>query len=107
MNSLKKEKKQAAIKLLKYIIFGGIGCLIWTFTMILTIIITTDTNTGVELFVIINSWLYKLYATLVGISIFIYLIEYIFKKRRDNIPEIVVKDPRDHGKKQKYRYKPE
>ena len=97
MNKQEKEKikaarKVAALRLSKNILLGGIGCLVWTFTILLNIIIADDLNRGVQIFMQINTWLYQLYATLVGIGLFIFLIEHVIPKRRKQSPEIIIED---------------
>lgn len=92
-DAIKLERKEAGKKLLKGIIFSGLCLLTWTFTMLLVIIITADINNGTKLFTEINSLLYQLYATLVGISIFIFLFKHVFKKKNDRIDEIIIESP--------------
>lgn len=95
----KAARKQAAITIFKYILFGGLGLLSWTFTMLLVIIIATDIDEGIKAFSEVNGMLYQLYAIMVSISIFIFLIEYIFKKKDDGVDEIIVERPAN------YKYK--
>ena len=99
IDARKARRKKAGLKLLKQIAVGGLSCLGWTFTMLLVIIIVHDIDAGTQMFTTINSYLYMLYATLVGIGIFIYLVEHILPKRRKDSEEIIVEDPAD------YRYK--
>lgn len=100
MNKQRKEEiKKAAISLGKKILIGGIGCLIWTGTMLLTILIVIDPNNGILAFTQINSWLYKLYATLVGIGLFIFFVERVIPKSTKQAPEVIVENPRKQKKK--------
>lgn len=107
MNMQKKERlKKAAGSLGLKILWGGLACLIWTFTMLLVIIIVDDINVGTKLFIYINGSLYQLYAALVGIGLFLFLINDVFKKQDENIPEVIVHDPRQHRNKNKNRHYP-
>ena len=97
--TFKKKRKAAGIKLLKSILVSGLALLCWTFSMLLVLIIVDDPQEGAKVFLEVNGMLYNLYAILVGVGIFIYLVEYIFKKKDYGVKEIIVEEPAN------YKYK--
>lgn len=99
LDAFKLKRKMAGINLLKGITIGGLGLLSWTFTMLLTIVIATDIDAGIEAFSEVNGLLYQLYTILVGISLFIFLIDYIIKKKKNSINKIVVEQPSNYKDK--------
>jgi len=92
IDAFKKRRKAAAFILLKSIIISGLALLCWTFTMLLVMVMVADPDAGVELFMEVNGMLYQLYSILVGIGIFIFLVDYIFKKKKNSINEIIIEN---------------
>jgi len=95
-SEFKLRRKEALWILLRRITFGLMGLMCWTGSMIIMFVIAIDPNKGMILFQEVNTKLYQLYAIRVSISIFIFLIDYVFKNKNNRVDEIIIKNPRNN-----------
>lgn len=97
----KAQRKNKGFRILKYISFGGLGCLSWTATMLLTISIVADPSSGVQLYLIVNKYVYYLYGVISFLLVVMFFLEGIIHKNLKNIPEVIVENPTDNKNKKK------
>lgn len=89
----KQSRKAALVRLVKIFGIWGFILLAWVMTMLLVILIIADPETGVKAFLEVTTLLGQLYMILLGINLFLFLINYVIKKKQESIPVGVTQDP--------------